>query len=141
MVREVGAPLVYEHTPCCSHHTRVKLHLSPRPMVREVGAPLVYEHTPCCSGFGELALLYSAPRAATVRTAADCRLWVMERAVYNAIKHTSAMQLAAEKCAMVAAVPMLSVLSQVGLFSPQQPPPLAVCMLYTAMTNHQGSCC
>ena len=54
-----------------------------------------------------------------MRTAADCRLWVMDRAIYNAIKHTAALQLAAEKCAMVAAVPMLSVLSQVGA-----PPPL-----------------
>lgn len=33
------------------------------------------------SGFGELALLYSAPRAASVRATTDCRLWVMERQV------------------------------------------------------------
>jgi hypothetical protein len=67
----------------------------------------------CCSGFGELALLYSAPRAATVRAAAECRLWIMDRAVYNSIKHTYTVQLAAEKRALVASVPMLSVLSQV----------------------------
>ncbi len=42
----------------------------------------------CCSSFGELALLYSAPRAATVVAAADSKLWVMERAVYTAIKRT-----------------------------------------------------
>ena len=35
----------------------------------------------CRSGFGELALLYSAPRAASVRATTDCRLWVMERQV------------------------------------------------------------
>jgi len=38
------------------------------------------------SAFGELALLYSAPRAATVRAITPCKLWVMERAVYNTVK-------------------------------------------------------
>lgn len=39
-----------------------------------------------CSAFGELALLYSSPRAATVRASAPCKLWVMERGVYHAVK-------------------------------------------------------
>ncbi|GLI69549.1 hypothetical protein VaNZ11_014092 [Volvox africanus] len=38
------------------------------------------------SAFGELALLYSAPRAATVKATTRCVLWVMERSVYNAVK-------------------------------------------------------
>ncbi len=38
------------------------------------------------SAFGELALLYSAPRAASVRAVATCRLWVMKRGVFNAVK-------------------------------------------------------
>ncbi|EFJ48665.1 hypothetical protein VOLCADRAFT_31307, partial [Volvox carteri f. nagariensis] len=38
------------------------------------------------SSFGELALLYSAPRAATVKATTRCVLWVMERSVYNAVK-------------------------------------------------------
>lgn len=66
-----------------------------------------------CSGFGELALLYSAPRAATVRATAECRLWVMERAVYLAVKFAFTKQIAAEKLALVASVPMLSMLSTV----------------------------
>ncbi|KXZ43473.1 hypothetical protein GPECTOR_89g493 [Gonium pectorale] len=56
--------------------------------VRGVGAPapkkvLIYS---AGSAFGELALLYSAPRAATVKASTRCVLWVMERAVFNAVK-------------------------------------------------------
>ncbi|CAL8467781.1 g7319 [Coccomyxa elongata] len=70
-------------------------------------------HTyPSGSGFGELALLYSAPRAATVLAVTDCKLWVMERAVYNAIKITYQEQVAALKRKMVSSVPMLAVLSE-----------------------------
>ncbi len=63
-----------------------------------------------CSGFGELALLYSAPRAATVKAARDCRLWVMERAFYSAIKlaHTEAAH--QQKRALLDGVPLLALL-------------------------------
>lgn len=43
---------------------------------------------PAYSAFGDLALLYSAPRAATVKAAADGKLWVMQRGVYTAIQRT-----------------------------------------------------
>ena len=46
-----------------------------------------------CSAFGELALLYSAPRAATVRTSAPCQLWVAQRSVVNTIKRHFAQRL------------------------------------------------
>lgn len=69
------------------------------------------------SAFGELALLYSAPRAATVVALTDCRLWMMERRVYAAIKRTYVEQLAAQKRELVAAVPMLAVLSPVRLLT------------------------
>ena len=36
--------------------------------------------------FGELALLYGAPRAATVRASKECKLWSLDRAHYVAIK-------------------------------------------------------
>ena len=45
----------------------------------------------------------------------DCKLWVMERAVYMAIKRTYQEQLAALKRKMVASVPILAVLSEVPL--------------------------
>ena len=67
-----------------------------------------------CSCFGELALLYSAPRAATVRTITECALWVMDRAVYSPIKQAYMEQLAADKRKMINRVPMLAVLSEVG---------------------------
>ncbi|GAB4820005.1 hypothetical protein N2152v2_007051 [Parachlorella kessleri] len=63
------------------------------------------------SGFGELALLYSAPRAASVRATTDCRLWVMERQVYNAIKRTYMEQLAKEKRVLLERVPLLAMLA------------------------------
>ena len=67
-----------------------------------------------CSGFGELALLYSAPRAASVVAVTDCKLWVMERAVYAAIKRAYQEELAALKRKMVTSVPLLAQLSEVG---------------------------
>ena len=67
----------------------------------------------CFSGFGELALLYNERRAATVTAETKCRLWVMERAVYVAIKRTYTAQLATQKRELLDRVPMLGTLSQV----------------------------
>ena len=33
--------------------------------------------------FGELALLYNAPRAATITAKGDCHLWVLDRNTFN----------------------------------------------------------
>ena len=68
-----------------------------------------------CSGFGELALLYSAPRAATVQATTDCKLWVMHRAIFTVIKHACAKEAAAERRHLISAMPMLSVLSPVSV--------------------------
>ena len=67
-----------------------------------------------CSCFGELALLYNAPRAATVRALTDCKLWVMERQAYLAIKRTYADQAASEQRKLLSKVPMLDLLAPVG---------------------------
>ena len=67
-----------------------------------------------CSGFGELALLYSAPRAATVTATADCRLWVMERAFYNAIKHAHTEAASQQKRKLLDGVPLLALLRPVS---------------------------
>lgn len=59
------------------------------------------------SAFGELALLYSAPRAATVRTTTPCRVWVMERSVYNAVKRNFTQETSVEKHRLLENVPGL----------------------------------
>jgi cAMP-dependent protein kinase regulator len=35
--------------------------------------------------FGELALIYGTPRAATVKAKSDCKLWVIDRDSYRRI--------------------------------------------------------
>ena len=35
--------------------------------------------------FGELALLYNAPRAATIKSDTDCELWSLDRGTFNHI--------------------------------------------------------
>jgi len=42
-------------------------------------------------GFGELALLYNAPRAATITAKTDCALWSLDRTTFNFIIKDSAM--------------------------------------------------
>ena len=39
--------------------------------------------------FGELALLYNAPRAATIVCKTDSQLWSLERGAFNAIIKTA----------------------------------------------------
>lgn len=42
--------------------------------------------------FGELALLYNAPRAASIRTESDCTLWVLDRECFNHIVKEAAVK-------------------------------------------------
>ncbi|KAL0050057.1 hypothetical protein WJX82_003639 [Trebouxia sp. C0006] len=76
---------------------------------KEARQVLTYESG---SSFGELALLYSAPRAATVRAVTACQLWVMDRAVYVTLKQRHQRQMTEDKRKAVSQVPMLAVLSQ-----------------------------
>lgn len=73
--------------------------------------PLTPVHRFFCSCFGELALLYSSPRAATVKAVSACTLWVMQRAVYNTLKRDLFRQSTTERVKLLAKVPMISGLS------------------------------
>ncbi|KAJ1430467.1 cyclic nucleotide-binding-like protein, partial [Ochromonadaceae sp. CCMP2298] len=41
------------------------------------------------SSFGDLALMYNCPRAATIRTASDCTLWTLDRVFFRQAMVTS----------------------------------------------------
>ena len=42
--------------------------------------------------FGELAILYTCPRTATIQALTDCRLWVLDRSVFQMITQRMGMQ-------------------------------------------------
>lgn len=63
------------------------------------------------SAFGELALLYAAPRAATVTTTAPCKVWVAERRVVATIKRHFAENVAAVNLELLDKVPMFGCLT------------------------------
>ncbi|GMH51816.1 hypothetical protein TrRE_jg4284 [Triparma retinervis] len=46
----------------------------------KVGVPLVKG-----AAFGELALMYNTPRAATIKAASDCKLWAIDRSTFRTI--------------------------------------------------------
>ncbi len=64
------------------------------------------------ASFGELALLYSAPRAATVRSTAPCALWVAERAVVMRLKRQAAERAVGVKMELIECVPMFGCLTE-----------------------------
>jgi len=68
-----------------------------------------------CSGFGELALLYSCPRSATVTAMESGKLWVMERSMYQAIVQAFARRLEKRKREVLDSVPIFNFLSDVRL--------------------------
>ncbi|WIA19038.1 hypothetical protein OEZ85_003698 [Tetradesmus obliquus] len=63
------------------------------------------------SAFGELALLYAAPRAATVTTTSPCKVWIAERRVVGTIKRHFAEKAAAVKIDLLEKVPMFGVIT------------------------------
>jgi len=64
------------------------------------------------SAFGELALLYAAPRAATVTATSPCKLWVAERRVVSTIKRHFAEKVVAVKMDLLEKVPMFGCLTE-----------------------------
>eukprot|EP00595_Chromulina_sp_UTEXLB2642_P003768 CAMPEP_0196764792 /NCGR_PEP_ID=MMETSP1095-20130614/6857_1 /TAXON_ID=96789 ORGANISM="Chromulina nebulosa, Strain UTEXLB2642" /NCGR_SAMPLE_ID=MMETSP1095 /ASSEMBLY_ACC=CAM_ASM_000446 /LENGTH=426 /DNA_ID=CAMNT_0042121243 /DNA_START=110 /DNA_END=1391 /DNA_ORIENTATION=+ len=61
--------------------------------------------------FGELAILYNTPRAATCRAQSDCKLWTLDRVSFKAIIVAKAMQKRELYEAFLKQVPILSSLT------------------------------
>ena len=70
----------------------------------------VMEYVPGGS-FGELALMYSAPRAATVVCAEPCVLWSLDLRTFRRILATTSSAQMMERCAFLKHVPLLRPLS------------------------------
>merc|ERR1712193_433260 len=62
--------------------------------------------------FGELALLYNAPRAATVKTDTDCHLWALERDAFNVLVQGALQARRAETNALLQKVEFLQNVSE-----------------------------
>lgn len=58
--------------------------------------------------FGELALLYNAPRAATIKAKTDCDLWVLDRNTFNYIVKDAAARKREKYEEFLKSVPLLS---------------------------------
>ncbi|KAH9061538.1 hypothetical protein Ae201684P_020873 [Aphanomyces euteiches] len=61
--------------------------------------------------FGELALIYDAPRAATVRATSDCLLWTLGRNEFRTIQAQASEDSLAKRSHWLRNVPLLSTLS------------------------------
>lgn len=57
--------------------------------------------------FGELALLYNAPRAATIKSKTDCHLWLLDRGTFNHIVKDAAQARRAKYEDFLQSVPIL----------------------------------
>jgi cAMP-dependent protein kinase regulator len=62
--------------------------------------------------FGELALMYDAPRAATVSAKTDCRLWAMDRETYKNVMMSSMMDKRSRYSKFLENVPFMETLDK-----------------------------
>lgn len=65
--------------------------------------------------FGELALLYGCPRAATIVAAEACVLWALNRTTFRRLLATTSSSSMAERCAFLKNVPLLQNLSNLQI--------------------------
>lgn len=63
-----------------------------------------------CGSFGELALLYNMPRAATIKAASDGVLWALDRSTFRRIVLKNAFKKRKMYELLIESVPMLSAL-------------------------------
>jgi cAMP-dependent protein kinase regulator len=67
--------------------------------------------------FGELAIMYNAPRAATCTAQNDCKLWTLDRNSFRLIVVTAAMQKRETYHAFLARVPILQTLTEMEMLA------------------------
>lgn len=68
--------------------------------------------------FGELALMYNMPRAATVQAETDGRLWAMDRQTFRKIVLKNAYKKRQMYESLIDSVPMLKTLEVINLLYP-----------------------
>lgn len=67
--------------------------------------------------FGELAVMYNAPRAATCTAQKDCKLWTLDRNSFRLIVVAAAMQKRETYLAFLARVPILQTLTEMEMLA------------------------
>lgn len=74
--------------------------------------PQVHEYSKQGDQFGELAILYNCPRAATVITSGPCKLWFLQRASFNNLVKGACIKKRSEYAEFLSKVPLLKALKQ-----------------------------
>eukprot|EP00981_Chlorochromonas_danica_P000839 scaffold198_cov169-Ochromonas_danica.AAC.10 len=86
--------------------------------IKKGGADEIRVHTyKPGDSFGELAILYNAPRAATCRAKSDCTLWVLDRVSFKVIVVAAAMQKREIYRNFLAQVPILESLTEMEVLT------------------------
>jgi cAMP-dependent protein kinase regulator len=67
--------------------------------------------------FGELAIMYNAPRAATCRAQVDCKLWALDRVSFKVIVVAAAMQKRETYKGFLQQVPLLESLTEMEIMT------------------------
>ena len=67
--------------------------------------------------FGELAIMYNAPRAATCRASAQCKLWALDRVSFKVIVVAAAMQKREMYVKFLRDVPLLETLNEMEVMT------------------------
>jgi len=87
-------------------------------VIRTRGGEEEIVHTyPPGSTFGELALMYNSPRAATCRAKTDCTLWTLDRYSFKVLTLAACIQRRETYMAFLTQVPVLSTMSDMELMA------------------------